>query len=151
MHVVVDDLSGPEIARFLADHLAHMREISPPGSVHALDLDALRRPDVTVWSVHDGDELVGCAALKRHDDIHGEIKSMRTHPDRRGTGIGALLLEHVLAEARAMGLTRLSLETGTTDHFAPARALYARYGFEPCGPFADYTADPHSAYLTRTL
>lgn len=151
MHVVVDDLSGPEIARFLADHLVHMREVSPPGSSHALDLDALRRPDVTVWSVYDSDELVGCAAVKRHDDTHGEIKSMRTRPDRRGTGVGALLLEHVLAEAGSMGLTRLSLETGATEHFAPARALYARYGFEPCGPFADYTDDPHSAYLTRTL
>ena len=151
MRIVVDDLSGPEIARFLADHLAHMRDVSPPGSVHALDLDALRRPDVTFWSVYDSDELVGCAAVKRHDATHGEIKSMRTRPDRRGSGIGALLLEHLLAGARAMGLSRLSLETGATEHFAPARALYARYGFEPCGPFADYSDDPHSAYLTRTL
>ncbi|MFC5065624.1 GNAT family N-acetyltransferase [Actinomycetospora atypica] len=151
MRIVVDDLSGPEIARFLTEHLAHMREVSPPGSVHALDLDALRRPDVTFWSVYDADELVGCAALKRHDATHGEIKSMRTHPGRRRSGVGALLLEHVLAAAKAMNLTRLSLETGATDHFAPARALYARYGFEPCGPFADYTDDPHSVYLTRTL
>ncbi|WP_018331223.1 GNAT family N-acetyltransferase [Actinomycetospora chiangmaiensis] len=151
MRIVVDDLRGPRIARFLQDHLDHMREITPEGSVHALDLDALRAPGVTFWTVLDGDEVVGCGALKRLDDTEGEIKSMRSHPDRRRTGIGALVLEHILAEARNAGLSRLSLETGATEFFVAARSLYARYGFEPCGPFGDYGDDPHSAYLTRAL
>lgn len=151
MHIVVDDLSGPEIAQFLEDHVAHMLEITPVESKHALDLDALRQPDITFWSVYDGDELVGCGAVKRHDATDGEIKSMRSHPERRHTGVGALLLEHILAEAKNMGLSRLSLETGATEHFIPARNLYAKYGFEPCGPFADYGDDPHSAYMTKVL
>jgi putative acetyltransferase len=151
MKIIVDDLRGPEIARFLQAHLDHMREITPEGSVYALDLDALRAPEVTFWTVLDGDEVVGCGALKRLDGTEGEIKSMRSHPDRRRTGIGALVLEHILAEARDTGLTRLSLETGATDSFLAARSLYAKYGFEPCGPFGDYDHDPHSAYMTTAL
>ncbi|UBU11410.1 GNAT family N-acetyltransferase [Nonomuraea gerenzanensis] len=151
MKIVVDDLRGPEIAAFLEEHLEEMRAITPPGSVYALDLDALRVPEVTFWSVYDGDELVGCGAIKRMDDTHGEIKSMRTAYERRRDGIAGQLLTHMLAEAEAMGLTRLSLETGSTEHFARARKLYEKFGFEPCGPFGGYGPDPHSAFMTRTI
>ncbi|GAA4959706.1 putative acetyltransferase [Nonomuraea thailandensis] len=149
--IVVDDLRGPQIAAFLEEHLEEMRSITPEGSVHALDLDALRGPEVTFWVVYDDGELVGCGAIKRIGGAHGEIKSMRTAYARRRDGIAGLLLTHMLEQAKAMGLERLSLETGSTEHFARARRLYEKFGFEPCGAFAGYGPDPHSAFMTRTL
>jgi putative acetyltransferase len=149
--IAVDDLTGPEIAAFLDEHLAHMRSLSPPESTHALDLDALRAPGVTFWTVRDGGALVGCGALKRLDGTHAELKSMRTSPARQRGGIGSALLTHIIGEARAAGLTRLSLETGSDEPFLPARRLYARFGFTECPPFGDYRPDPYSTFMTRTL
>jgi putative acetyltransferase len=151
VRIVRDDLSGPGIVRLLEEHLRDMRATSPPESVHALDLDGLRDPAVTVWTARDGDAVVGCGALKLLEPGHGEIKSMRTADSHRGRGIGTAMLRHLLAEARARGLARLSLETGSQPFFAPARALYLRHGFAPCPPFAGYTDDPNSTYLTLGL
>ncbi|MGW7581959.1 GNAT family N-acetyltransferase [Kitasatospora sp. NPDC054768] len=151
MQIATDDLSGPEIARFLDEHVQQMRAISPPTSTHALDLDALRRPGITFWSVRDDGVLVGCGALKQLDADHAELKSMRTAPLRKRSGVASLLLEHIITEARRMGFTKLSLETGTPDFFLPARKLYEKFGFVPCEPFADYRPDPNSAFMTREL
>jgi putative acetyltransferase len=151
MEIVVDDLSGPQIATFLAEHVREMRAITPLESKHALDLDGLRRPDITFWSVFDEDRLVGCGALKRLDPAHAELKSMRTAPDRKRSGIASLLLGHIIAEARRMGYQRVSLETGSADFFLPARRLYEKFGFDYCQPFADYRPDRHSVFMTRTL
>ncbi|MGI5130440.1 GNAT family N-acetyltransferase [Pseudonocardia sp. CA-107938] len=151
MEIVVDDLRGPDVAAFLQAHLDQMHELSPPESVHALDLAALRAPEVTFWSVRDAGVLVGCGALKDLGEGHGEVKSMRTDPTRRGQGIAGRLLAHILAEARARRYVRLSLETGSDEFFAPARRLYERHGFVPCAPFADYVDDPLSAYFTLDL
>jgi len=151
MKIVVDDLHGPEIAEFLEEHVQQMRSITPLESKHALDLDGLRKPEVTFWSVWDGETLVGCAAIKQLDTGHAELKSMRTAASRKRSGIASRLLEHAIAEARHMGLTRLSLETGSADFFHPARKLYEKYGFAYCEPFADYHLDPHSVFMTRTL
>jgi putative acetyltransferase len=149
--IVVDDLSGPEIAAFLDEHVQQMRAITPPESKHALDLDGLRAPEVTFWSVRDGEAIVGCGAIKRLEPDHAELKSMRTAPARSGSGIASLLLEHIIAEARRMGFTRLSLETGSAEFFHPARRLYERFGFGYCEPFADYRPDPNSMFMTRQL
>ncbi len=151
MDIVVDDLSGPEIAEFLAEHVHQMRSTTPPESKHALDLDGLRRPGITFWSVLDEGALVGCGALKRLDPEHAELKSMRTAPARQRGGVASLLLGHIIAEATRMGFRRLSLETGSAEFFAPARRLYERFGFGYCPPFADYRPDPHSVFMTRTL
>ncbi|WP_042415461.1 GNAT family N-acetyltransferase [Streptacidiphilus anmyonensis] len=151
MRIVVDDLSGPQIAGFLEEHVRQMREISPPESKHALDLDGLRRPGITFWSVHDGDQIIGCGALRRLDADHAELKSMRTAVARKRGGVASRLLEHILAEARRTGFSRISLETGSADFFLPARSLYAKFGFTDCGPFADYRPDPLSTFMTRTL
>jgi len=147
----VENPATPDIVDLLEAHLSLMRAISPPGSVHALDLDGLCMTDVTFWSVRDGGMLVGCGAMKALDDGHGEIKSMHVREAARGRGIAALLVGTILEEARRRGMTRLSLETGSTDHFLPARRLYARFGFAACGPFADYAPDPHSAFMTRAV
>jgi putative acetyltransferase len=151
MKIVRDDLSGPAIAAFLEAHVKQMREITPLESKHALDLDGLRRPEVTFWSMMDGDTVLGCGAIQRLDARHAELKSMRTSPEHRRQGIAARMLEHILAEATGLGFHRISLETGSDDFFAPARTLYLKYGFTPCEPFADYVPDPYSVYLSRSL
>ncbi|MDM0043211.1 GNAT family N-acetyltransferase [Variovorax dokdonensis] len=147
----LDDLRGEPIRLLLEEHLSHMRSLSPPESVHALDLDRLRRPEISFWTAWRGDELVGCGALKMLDARHGEIKSMRSAHAHRGTGVGRALLQYIVQEAQRRELARLSLETGSQPEFAPARQLYASFGFEVCGPFADYTDDPNSVYMTRML
>lgn len=148
VRIVIDDLSGPDVLGLLAAHLRDMRAVSPPQSIHALDLDGLRHRSVTVWAVRDGDELLAIGALKEIDPTHREIKSMRTVAAHRGRGVASCLLAHLVAEAQRRGMSRLSLETGSQPFFGPARALYARHGFVECGPFADYTDDPNSVYMT---
>jgi putative acetyltransferase len=151
MKIVVDDLSGPEIRALLREHVDEMRSISPPGSVHALDLAGLLKPEITFWSVHDTDGLVGCGALKELDPSTAELKSMRTARGATRRGVASTLLTHIIGEARRRRYDRLYLETGAEDFFAPARTLYAGFGFEPCEPFAGYTHDPNSVYLTKVL
>ncbi len=146
-----DDLRGPEIAELLTHHLEIMRGDTPPQSAHALDLEDLRAPEITFWTVWDGCLLVGCGALKELDPLHAEIKSMHTAHAHRGKGVAAFLLKYILEEARKRSYQCLSLETGSMDAFAPARALYSRYGFETCRPFADYLEDPLSVYMSRQL
>lgn len=151
VHIRIDDLKGPEIAALLEEHLQDMRATSPPESKHALDLDGLRQPEITFWTLWEGHELAGCGALKEIGPTHGEIKSMRTANSFRRRGVGAAMLRHILAEARARGYERLSLETGSMAYFAPARALYSSFGFTPCAPFADYQPDPNSVFMTLEL
>jgi len=146
-----DDLSGEDVRALLTEHLADMHAVSPPESVHALDLEALRAPGVTFVAAREDGVLLGCGALKELDGAHGEVKSMRTAAGARGRGVAAAVLAHLLAVARERGYRRVSLETGAEDFFAPARRLYTRHGFAPCAPFADYTHDPHSVYLTLEL
>ena len=149
--IVEDDLSGPDIRALLEVHFAGMLANSPAESCHFLDFDGLNAPDVTFWSIHRDHELAGCGALKMIDAAHGEIKSMRTAEAFLRQGVAAHMLDHILDEARARGLGRLSLETGSSGAFEPALALYRRYGFEECAPFADYKPDPFSVFMTRTL
>lgn len=151
MQIRLDDLTSPEVAELLNEHLRDMYAASPPESVHALDLDKLRKPEISFWSAWNGDQLMGCGALKELDPTHGEIKSMRSANRFRGQGVGKKMLEHILQVASERQYQRLSLETGTQDFFLPARKLYERYGFEYCGPFADYVEDPYSAFMTRVL
>ncbi|MGL6162571.1 GNAT family N-acetyltransferase [Microbulbifer sp.] len=151
MKIKVDDLSGPEVAELLSEHLRGMARHSPPESIHALDLEALRRPEITFWSAWDGAELMGCGALKALDTRHAEIKSMRTASAHLRKGVARRLLHHILGQARSRGYRRLSLETGSMAAFEPARRLYASFGFEYCEPFADYREDPNSVFMTRKL
>ncbi|MFE3544832.1 GNAT family N-acetyltransferase [Nocardia sp. NPDC059177] len=149
--ITVDDLTGPEITALLTRHRAEMAGNSPACSMHALDLTALRDPAVTVWGAWSGTRLAGCGALRTLDPAHGEIKSMRTADGFTGRGVGAAVLAHLIAQARRRGYRRLSLETGASAFFAPARRLYRRHGFTECGPFAEYVLDPHSRFFTLML
>ncbi|MFR9750351.1 GNAT family N-acetyltransferase [Nocardia sp. 004] len=152
LRIIVDDLTGPEIAALLTEHLADMAAHSPQESVHARPLSALRDPAITVWTGWDEQHtLAGCIALQHHTREHAEIKSMRTAATHRRRGIATLLLRHLLTEAAARGYRRLSLETGSPDFFEPARRLYAAHGFDYCAPFGDYRPDPYSVFMTRAL
>lgn len=150
-HIVEDDLTGPEIAALLRIHLDELHRWSPPGSCHVMPIERLRAPDVTFYSAWAGKSLAGCGALRQLDRRHGEIKSMRTDPAWRGKGAGKAILLHLLAEARARGYARVSLETGPHEPFLPARRLYQAHGFVECPPFADYVSDGFSLCMTREL
>lgn len=151
MEIRIDDLRGPEIAALLEAHLRGMYATSPAESVHALGLDALRRPEITMWSAWEGAEILGCGALKALEPGHGEIKSMRTAAAHLRKGVAAAILREIIDEALLRGYRRLSLETGSGPAFAAAQALYWRFGFRPCGPFAGYVEDPFSFFMTREL
>jgi putative acetyltransferase len=151
LKIKLDDLSGPAIVQLLRAHLQNLAAISPPESMHALDLNALRKPDITFWSVWEGQELAGCGALKELDRQHAEIKSMRTASAHLRKGVASALLEHMISEARLRQYRRLSLETGAQDNFEPARRLYAKFGFKNCRPFGNYIEDPNSVFMTREL
>lgn len=149
--IIEDDLGGAKIASLLRLHLDEMHQWSPPESVHAMPIERLRQPDVTFYSAWDGERLAACGAIKHLSDDHGELKSMRAHPDYRGKGAGRAILDHLMAEARRRGYARVSLETGRPEPFLPARRLYESEGFAECPPFADYTEDPFSICMTRQL
>ena len=175
MNIEIDDLSRPAIHALLNEHLQSMRELSPPESVHALDLQKLRQPDITFWSAWEGPLLLGCGALKaleahhghlpdallgqrrgehhnqHHDQGHGEIKSMRTPAALRRQGAGRAILAHIIDVARSRAYDRLSLETGAMPAFKPAQTLYQSFGFTFCGPFGDYVEDPNSVFMTLRL
>ncbi|ULU27142.1 GNAT family N-acetyltransferase [Dyella terrae] len=146
-----DDLTSREVAALLQEHLDEMAEYSPPESIHALDLDRLRRPEITFWTVWQNGGLMGCGAIRELDPTHGEIKSMRTSYRHRRKGVAAVMLQHILDEAAQRGYQRLSLETGSPAAFEPARQLYARFGFTYCGPFGDYVEDSYSVFMTRVI
>lgn len=151
MKIREDDLTSKQIAEFLREHLEEMNQISPPESVHALDLEALRSPEITFWSAWEKDELLGCGALKELDPKSGEIKSMRTAKSHRRKGVASFILDRIIAEAKQRAYDRLNLETGSMAEFAPARAFYLRYGFEYRDPFAEYIEDPNSVFMTKRL
>ena len=149
--IVPADVTDPRVIALVATHVAIARSNTGGGSAHALDMAGLAQPDMTLWGAYDGEALVGLGALLRLDGEHGEIKSMHTAAHARGRGVGAAMLGHIVAAARAAGLRRLSLETGSRDFFQPAHRLYRRHGFAECAPFDAYVPDPNSLFLTRLL
>jgi putative acetyltransferase len=151
VRIKIDDLTGPEIRELIREHLASMRQHSPPESIHALPIEGLRKPEITFWTVWENGDLLGCGALKELDARHGEIKSMRTALRHLRKGVAQTLLHHIIGEAGRRGYRRLSLETGSMQAFEPARRLYARNGFSFCEPFAEYVEDPNSVFMTKEL
>ena len=151
VEIAVDDPRAADVCSLLERHLAFAHEHTPPEDVHALDLSGLLDVSVTFFSARRGPELVGIGALKEIDDRHGELKSMHTSTAERGRGVGRAMVDHLVGVARQRGYRRVSLETGTMAAFAPARSLYARVGFMPCGPFGDYRPSPNSAFMTLPL
>ena len=151
MHLRIDDLNGPEIAKLLNEHMNDMKLVSPPESNHALILDELRKPEITFWTAWSADQLAGCGALLELNNKHGEVKSMRTAPNFRRKGIGAMVLQNIIAVAKNRNYERLSLETGSMEYFKPARELYTSFGFHLCEPFATYIEDSNSVFMSMDL
>lgn len=151
MDIKLDDLIDSKVINLVLEHLEGMAQLSPPESIHALGLEALRKPEITFWSAWDRDELLGCGALKELDTHHGEVKSMRTSTLHLRQGVANRVLQHIIDEAKRRGYQRLSLETGSTEAFQPARNLYSRFGFRFCDPFADYIEDSNSVFMTLEL
>lgn len=147
----IDDLSGEPTRRLLALHLAGMQANTPPEHVRALDLSGLQKPGITVWTAWRGEAIAGVAALNQFAPGHGELKSFRTHPDHLRSGVAATLLDHIIGEARARGLSRLSLETGRGEAFEPALALYRSRGFADGEAFSDYDASDFNQFLHLDL
>jgi putative acetyltransferase len=151
MQIRTGDTFDPRVIALLDHHVMAARAQTAPGSAHALDLAGLRAHDVAFWTGWDRETLVATGALKMLAATHGEVKSMHTLQTTRRRGFGGEMLCHIITEARARGLTRLSLETGSWDYFKPAHALYRAHGFVDCGPFGGYAEDPNSLFLTLDL
>ena len=149
--ITEDDLSADDVRALVALHLSGMHAESPACKVHALPLEKLRQPGVTFFAARMHGALAAIGAIKHLDDTHGELKTMRAAPEWRGKGVGEAVLRHLLAVAQARGYTRVSLETGRTEAFAPAVALYRKYGFEECAAFAEYVVDDFSQCLSLAL
>ena len=151
MDIRLDDLSGSAVIELLLEHLRYLTRVSPPESCHALDIEGLKQPGITFWSIWNGADLAGCGALKEIDKHHAEIKSMRTASACERKGVGSKMLQHLIQEATVRGYSRLSLETGAMDYFEPARRLYAKFGLTVCGPFASYKEDRNRVFMTKEL
>ncbi len=151
MKIIVDDLSNPEVIHFLNDHLRHMIEVTPPGCVHALDIEALKKPEITFWTVWDRALLICCGALKKLNPNEVELKSMRTAPSHLGKGIASFLLKYILSEAKKHNYKKIYLETGSYKTFEPARKLYEKFGFKYCAPFSDYIENSNSVYMVLNI
>lgn len=151
MIIKIDDLRGSEIAALLKEHLQNMYLITPPESVHALDIEALRKPEITFWSLWEGTVLCGCGALKELSPEHGEVKSMRTASLYRRKGIASALLTHIIDVSMQRGYKKLNLETGSLKEFNPARTMYEKFGFCYCDPFEGYSEDPNSVFMVKHL
>jgi len=151
LEIIIDKLTDSSVKQLLQQHHDDMAQHSPPESVHALDLSGLLASDVTFWTGWIDGQLAGCGALKKLDDKHGELKSMRTSQQFLRRGVAAQLLEHILGAAKKQSLEVVSLETGTMSAFVPAQKLYQRFGFNPCPPFADYVKDPYSMFFSKRI
>lgn len=151
LEIVRDDLTGRKIIELINEHFEQMVRDSPPGSCHALGVEELRKKDVTFWSAWEGDQLLGCGALKELNSLHGEVKSMRTVERYRGRGVASKLLDQILGEAKRRNYASLSLETGSMASYAPARSLYQKFGFRECPPFGEYVEDSNSTFMTKEL
>ncbi len=151
LKIIEDGLDNQQVLAMLRFHFDTNMAVTPPGSAHVFDVSRLKQSDVFFWTAWNDETLMGTGALKLMDANHGEIKSMHTLQTARRSGVGAAMLRHIMEQAKAKGLKRLSLETGSFEFFAPARALYARHGFDECPPFGDYNRDPHSTFMTREI
>jgi putative acetyltransferase len=151
IQIISGGLDEPQVIAMLQFHFDSNIAVTPAGSAHVFDISRLKQPDIFFWSAWNDETLLGTGALKRMNERDGEVKSMHTLQTARRSGTGSAMLQHIMAEAKAMGLKQLWLETGSFDFFAPARALYARYGFVECEPFEGYKPDPHSTFMTRKI
>ena len=151
MKSIEGNFNNPKVNELLTKHFIELRSVSPAGSTHVLDITGLKDQSIKFWSLWDNDELIGCGALKFLDKIHGEFKSIRVVDKFRKKGAGEKIFNHLIEEAKKLGIKKLSIETGSGKFFEPARKLFAKLDFQPCSPFARYKDDPNSCFFTKNL
>ena len=151
MKSIEGNFNNPKVNELLTKHFIELRSVSPAGSTHVLDITGLKDQSIKFWSLWDNDELIGCGALKFLDKIHGEFKSIRVVDKFRKKGVGEKIINHLIEEAKKLGIKKLSIETGSGKFFEPARKLFINFGFQPCLPFAHYKEDPNSCFYTKDL
>ena len=151
MKSIEGNFNNPKVNELLTKHFIELRSVSPAGSTHVLDITGLKDQSIKFWSLWDNDELIGCGALKFLDKIHGEFKSIRVVDKFRKKGAGEKIFNHLIEEAKKLGIKKLSIETGSGKFFEPARKLFINFGFQPCLPFAHYKEDPNSCFYTKNL
>ena len=151
MKSIEGNFNNPKVNELLTKHFIELRSVSPAGSTHVLDITGLKDQSIKFWSLWDNDELIGCGALKFLDKIHGEFKSIRVVDKFRKKGAGEKIFNHLIEEAKKLGIKKLSIETGSGKFFEPARKLFVNFGFQPCSPFARYKEDPNSCFYTKDL
>ena len=151
MKSIEGNFNNPKVNELLTKHFIELRSVSPAGSAHVLDIAGLKDQSIKFWSLWDNDELIGCGALKFLDKIHGEFKSIRVVDKFRKKGVGEKMINHLIEEAKKLGIKKLSIETGSGKFFEPARKLFAKFNFQPCSPFAHYEEDLNSCFFTKNL
>ena len=151
MKSIEGNFNNPKVNELLTKHFIELRSVSPAGSAHVLDIAGLKDQSIKFWSLWDNDELIGCGALKFLDKIHGEFKSIRVVDKFRKKGVGEKIINHLIEEAKKLGIKKLSIETGSGKFFEPARKLFAKFDFQPCSPFAHYEEDLNSCFFTKNL
>ena len=151
MKSIEGNFDNSEVNDLLKKHFVELRQVSPAGSTHVLDIDGLKDPSIKFWSLWENNELIGCGALKFLEKNHGEFKSIRVADQFRKKGSGERIINHLIEEAKKLNIVKLSIETGAGEFFLPARKLFSKFGFKPCGPFAHYKEDPNSCYYTKNL
>ena len=147
MKSLENNFDHPEVNSLLTKHFIELRSVSPEGSTHVLDIPGLKISSIKFWSLWDNDQLLGCGALKFLSETHGEFKSIRVADKHRKKGMGEKIISHLIAEAKKIGIRKLSIETGAGEFFLPARKLFMKFGFKSCKPFAHYKEDPNSCYF----
>ena len=147
MKSLENNFDHPEVNSLLTKHFIEFRSVSPEGSTHVLDIPGLKISSIKFWSLWDNDQLLGCGALKFLSETHGEFKSIRVADKYRKKGMGEKIISHLIAEAKKIGIKKLSIETGAGEFFLPARKLFIKFGFKSCKPFAHYKEDPNSCYF----
>ena len=151
MKSIENNFDEPQVNELLTKHFIELRTVSPPGSTHVLDIPGLKDSTIRFWSLWDGENLVGCGALKILEKEHGEFKSIRVADKFRKNGMGEKIISHLIDQAKQIGIKKLSIETGYGDFFAPARKLFKKFGFKECEPFAHYKPDPNSCYYSLNI
>ena len=151
MKSIEGNFDNLEVNDLLKKHFIELRSVSPAGSTHVLDIDGLKDPSIKFWSLWENNKLIGCGALKFLEKDHGEFKSIRVADEFRKKGIGERIIKHLIDEAKKLEISKLSIETGAGEFFAPARKLFKKFGFKKCKPFAHYKEDPNSCYYNLNI
>jgi putative acetyltransferase len=151
IEITIEQSLTEELAQVLQAHWLFCTSTTPIEHVYALDASRLFTPEITVFGARIQGELVGVGALRKLDEEHAELKSMHTLAKSRGLGIGKAMVAHIEQFAKNQGVKRISLETGATEPFKPARQLYKSLGYQTCEAFGEYVLSEDNTCMTKLI